>query len=72
MSVSWERPFDCTIEKSDDKKCKSQSVGYGNCEKHTQFSITEYGEDEKEAKENLLSELDRFIEMLIKFRSDID
>ena len=72
MSVSWERPFDFTIEKFDDKKCKSQSFEYGICEKHTQFSITEYGEDEKEAKENLLSELDRFIEMLIEFRNSID
>ena len=72
MSVSWERPFNFTIEKSDDKKCKSQSFKYGICEEYTQFSITEYGENEKEAKENLLSELDRFIEMLIKFRSDID
>ena len=72
MSVSCERPFDFTIEKFDDKKCKSQSFEYEICEKYTQFSITEYGEDEKEAKENMLSELDRFIEMLIEFRNKID
>ena len=72
MSVSWERPFDFTIEKFDDKKCKSQSFEYEICEKYTQFSITEYGEDENEAKENMLSELDRFIEMLIEFRNKID
>ena len=72
MSVSWERPFYFTIEKSDDKKCKSQSFEYEICEKYTQFSITEYGENEKEAKENMLSELDRFIEMLIEFRNNID
>ena len=41
MSVSWKRPFDFTIEKFDDKKCKSQSFEYGICEKHTQFTITE-------------------------------
>ena len=72
MSVSWERPFDFTIEKFDDKKCKSQSFEYEICEKYTQFSIIEHGEDEKEAKENMLSELDRFIEMLIEFRNSID
>ena len=72
MSVSWERRFDFTIEKFDDKKCKSQSFEYGICEEYTQFSITEYGENEKEAKENMLSELDRFIEMLIEFRNSID
>ena len=72
MSVSWERPFDFVVEKFDDKKCKSQSFKYGICEEYTQFSITEYGENEKEAKENMLSELDRFIEMLIEFRNNID
>ena len=72
MSVSWKRPFNFTIEKFDDKKGKSQSFEYGICEEHTQFSITEYGEDEKKAKENMLSELDRFIEMLIEFRNSIE
>lgn len=68
MSGGYRPTYKFTLEEYDDGKQKWQSCERSVTEEVTQFYIIGYGENAKEAKEDMLKDLDNYINELLKFR----
>lgn len=75
MSAGYIPTYKFKLEEFDDGKQKWQSyeceINDSDSDIPTQFSITGYGADAKEAREDMLIDLDKFIEALLKFRESL-
>lgn len=68
MSGGYRPIYKFTLEEYNDGKQKWQSYECSVTEEVTQFYVTGYGENAKEAKEDMLKDLDNYINELLRFR----
>lgn len=68
MSGGYRPTYKFTLEEYNDGKQKWQSCECSVTEEVTQFYVTGYGENAKEAKEDMLKDLDNYINELLRFR----
>lgn len=68
MSGGYRPTYKFTLEEYNDGKQKWQSCECSVTEEVTQFYVIGYGENAKEAKEDMLKDLDNYINELLRFR----
>lgn len=75
MNGRYRLEYKFKLEEFDDGKQKWQSyeceINDDDSDVPTQFSITGYGANAQEAKEDMLIDLDNFIKVLLKFRESL-